>query len=480
VLSREEAEGISLGKPPSSSSSSFSSVQMLSQLRGQIHSLQGRWLAAKREAATCVLASVTLFPEEEDTITSQFLQKRGEGRQGLGFGLGGKSGTVSSERSSTGRSVASQHTQQHTAGAGTVLDAGELLLHRVLGVHPPLSLSTNLSCMNTSRKTSNGGKSQSKSDEKASGEVNKIEEREDITTTGLVLDLSRIHSLQSSLLDLIITTRQLCDSMSGEKREEKSSNEEQGNTDTTTENENQINSNIVWPISASSVHQKKQFHKLCMLASDLTLSLACLAPLSPLCTSEKALLSSSTGLQALMTEVKTLSTQIKQTSVTKLRRATERVTREQVSLAMELQRARRQSLQWIHAAHALLPKLEVFGTAAMNAVKTAVNDVKVLSETANTIMTEIHAAEAARVTCNTGVLINPLDALAKGAMGVEVASLILSVRMHMSDLAQGASRLRALHTSLETSLDRSMDMLSSTKIELRSAMISATDESAEK
>eukprot|EP01041_Mallomonas_annulata_P009326 gene9326-19355_t len=453
------------GTSSTTSSSSAAAMAMSStpivwsKLRSQVTSIQNQWLAARRDAVDAVWGKITLLPEESD-VTESFLS---EGKRSQSQSNRNK-GSVSGSGCGTG--IGGQ--------GGMVKDPGDILIHRVLGIHTSSKLlpSTHANVI--------GGSGRGITNDQLAMMTAAV--AHGITSNGAGIDLSRIHQLQRLLIDFVASAATICDlnynniplNSDSSRNHNNSSDESIFHISSHTNSDTNTDSNSQWPLSHSSFKFVAGLENLRERVGDLQLSLACLAPVAVLECEDPVLKSHCTGLEILVKEAMSAA-QLSKTSnatttatISRIEHAADRAKKEQLALAMEVRSLRRRLQTWVTAAGHLLPRLDAFGSSVESTLRDTVDDMKSLSTAATVIVESVRVAESARVALVSGSApVSPLDALARGSMGSEIASLVLALQMHMDELRTGSIRLNDVHGRLVTSLKGEMTSLRSTATEIR-------------
>jgi hypothetical protein len=173
-------------------------------------------------------------------------------------------------------------------------------------------------------------------------------------------------------------------------------------------------------------------------------------------------------------------------SIAKVERAIDRVRNEEIALILEWNQSKRVLSAWTTAATKLRQMLQQFGEASLSHVRCAVNVLRRFSVCLSEISERFASADDARVPLSStrlnnpnnvlnstiaattaaadglsSVSVSPLEALARGTMGTEVASLILALRLHLDELVKAEMSLKAAVTTAEDSLASEMKNLQS-------------------
>ena len=479
-----------------------------SKLQGRLSELHQQWEEARRDSRSAVLMNADVLPTTNSNSDCTYLRNRSSPSSGTkstnsasmltgrtawsgGGGGGGDNSTSSTCRStriasagngrrlsgvSTGRSSVSS---AFCYGSPTASLSCRLRLHQVvtlsfsitsciyflfpvidlnnfvmqiLGVRLPLSI--------VGDESRSGGNS----DENREGSHH-------------ALDLARIHLLQRDLVEFSTAAFTLLCPEAVNNRTKVAIPQKQ-QTDIHTVDPMPLDRNDSdWQLSLLHLRER---------ARNLLLHLSCLAPLAPL-VSPAPWTSSLTGLDVLEKEVCdapvyllivicSLSKLIHPfvlyllkivdavdklggrkspvtTEVTlRLQAASDRVRSEQMALMRSLQASQLQLRQWPAATQRIAPLMDTLGKNLRDTFSRSRAEVCRLCEATGTISAALQAVEATRTDGQP----SPLDSLARGKMGIEMAALVSSLRLHSHEIASTAQCLDELRRQLARDIDKEL------------------------
>ena len=123
--------------------------------------------------------------------------------------------------------------------------------------------------------------------------------------------------------------------------------------------------------------------------------------------------------------------------------------------------------------------LKMLGRRHRSNVEHAAEDLAALGSGLSQVVEALAAAEAVRIrpagddasmlsvgsghSARSGVPIAPLDSLARGSAGKEVAALVNALRAHKDELGESAEIVRALGVKLAAELKRDLEVVGSTE-----------------
>ena len=278
------------------------------------------------------------------------------------------------------------------------------------------------------------------------------------------LDLQRIHLLQRDLLRFSEEAFSFlcCDTVPLVQKDEKS----RKNGDEYEENDRidgNLNFTDSYPCNTKEVEKQMVMLNLFRRAQDLVLHLSCVAPLAPLVL-DSPYSSSMTGLEVLEKETINIipnlpgGSAVKAQAAVRLQGGLDRMKSEQINLLRCLQSSNSMLEQWTKAARKTSPLLTAFTRQSSDTLLTSKQGILDLLDSVVRITQALEAAEDAKVTLPDtlpplvkprpssavsgkggiiapGVrLVSPLDSVSHGWLGVEMADLVNTLRMHSADL----------------------------------------------
>lgn len=135
--------------------------------------------------------------------------------------------------------------------------------------------------------------------------------------------------------------------------------------------------------------------------------------------------------------------------------------------------------QWTAHAARVAPTLKMLGRRHKSNVEQAAEDLATLGSGLSQVCEALAAAEAVRIrpagddagilsvggghSMRSGAPISPLDSLARGSAGKEVAALVNALRAHKNELGESAEIVRVLGVKLAAELKRDLDVVGSTE-----------------
>ena len=154
----------------------------------------------------------------------------------------------------------------------------------------------------------------------------------------------------------------------------------------------------------------------------------------------------------------------------RMQAACDRVRSEQVALMRALQASQHMLRQWPEAVHRLTPLLDTLGKSVRDTLSRAGGEVRHLRDAADAVHTAYLAAETTRTEGER----SPLDGLAKGKMGMEVATLISSLRLHSNEIGSTTQCLDELRKQVARDIDKEIFAFERAKKSLLAAAESTT------
>lgn len=154
----------------------------------------------------------------------------------------------------------------------------------------------------------------------------------------------------------------------------------------------------------------------------------------------------------------------------RLQAACDRVRSEQVALMRSLQSSLRLSRQWPEAVRRLKPLMNTLGKSVRDTLLRARTEVSRLSDAGGTVSGALQAAEGVRGEGQQ----SPLDSLARGKMGVEVATLVSALRLHSQEIGGTAQCLNELRKQITLDVDKEMSAFERAKKSVLTAAESTT------
>ena len=235
---------------------------------------------------------------------------------------------------------------------------------------------------------------------------------------------------------------------------------------------NNRNSNNTDSYPCSSIEAEKQIIMLNLFrrAQDLVLHLSCIAPLAPL-QLESPYLSSMTGIELLEKNISNIipnlpgGTAVKAQAAVRLQGEFDRLKSEQINLLRCLQSSNSMLQQWTAAARKTSPLLTSFTRQSSDSFLASKQEISDLLDSVLRVTRALESAEDAKVALpdtlpplgkprpgsaisgKGGIIgpvppvpvpgvrvISPLDSVSHGWLGIEMADLVNTLRMHASDL----------------------------------------------
>lgn len=198
-------------------------------------------------------------------------------------------------------------------------------------------------------------------------------------------------------------------------------------------------------------------------AQQLVLHLSCIAPLAPLVL-DSPYSSSMTGIEVLERETSNIipnlpgGSAVKAQAAVRLQGGLDRMRSEQINLLRCLQSSNSMLEQWTTAARKTSPLLTTFTRQSTDTLLTSKQGILDLLDSIVRVTQALEAAEDAKVTLPDALpplvkhrpssavsgkggivtlgarLVSPLDSVSHGWLGVEMADLVNTLRMHSADL----------------------------------------------
>lgn len=281
------------------------------------------------------------------------------------------------------------------------------------------------------------------------------------------LDLQRGYLLQRDLLRFSEEAFSFlcCDTVTRVQKGEKS----RKNGDKYEENirsDGNLNYTDSFPCNILEAEKQIVMLNLFRRAQDLVLHLSCIAPLAPLVL-ESPYSSSMTGIEVLEKETVNIipnlpgGSAVKAQAAVRLQGGLDRMKSEQINLLRCLQSSNSMLEQWTTAARKTSPLLTAFTRQSSDTLLTSKQGILDLLDSVVRVTQALEAAEDAKVTLpdtlpplvkprpssaasgkggiiTPGVqgvrVVSPLDSVSHGWLGVEMADLVNTLRMHSADL----------------------------------------------
>ena len=136
----------------------------------------------------------------------------------------------------------------------------------------------------------------------------------------------------------------------------------------------------------------------------------------------------------------------------RLQAASDRVRSEQIALMRSLQASQILLRQWPAATQRIAPLMDTLGKNLRDTFSRSRAEVCRLCEATGTISAALQAVEATRTDGQP----SPLDSLARGKMGLEMAALVSSLRLHSHEVASTAQCLDELRRQLARDIDKEL------------------------
>jgi hypothetical protein len=281
------------------------------------------------------------------------------------------------------------------------------------------------------------------------------------------LDLQRVHLLQRDLLRFSEEAFSfLCyDAVPRVQKDEKS-RKNGDKYDENNRNNGNLNFTDSFPCNTLEAEKQIVMSNLFRRAQDLVLHLSCIAPLAPIVL-ESPYSSSMTGIEILEKETINIipnlpgGSAVKAQAAVRLQGGLDRMKSEQINLLRCLQSSNSMLEQWTTAARRTSPLLTAFTRQSSDTLVTSKQGILDLLDSIVRVTHALEAAEDAKVTLpdtlpplvkprpssavagkggiiTPGVqgvrVVSPLDSVSHGWLGVEMADLVNTLRMHSADL----------------------------------------------
>jgi len=148
----------------------------------------------------------------------------------------------------------------------------------------------------------------------------------------------------------------------------------------------------------------------------------------------------------------------------KLEQALDRNRKEQISLALEYRKAQRTVDGWNLAASVVTKQLEGFGAATGKELQIASERLSELTHSVSVVVEAFLGAENCRLSSTSDLPGSgsgkPLDSLARGYMGVEVANLVNALRLHSEELKELPVRMTDIRKKFVSDVTAVLNKLS--------------------
>lgn len=173
----------------------------------------------------------------------------------------------------------------------------------------------------------------------------------------------------------------------------------------------------------------------------LLLRTACVAPLLPLSTGP-ALSSSSTGLNAFIDLV---YAHLGKRITPAIQQAADRSRSENSALVSCFIQTERTLKNWVNLSSALVPELNGLCNRLQQRLSAATKEIHIANSKLLKLSAHFRNAEDARIAPTpSSVPVCPLDALSRGCMGEEVATLVNSLRLDANDISKLAQLIQSV------------------------------------
>ena len=283
------------------------------------------------------------------------------------------------------------------------------------------------------------------------------------------LDLQRVHLLQRDLIRFSedVFSFLSCDNLTQTRlQKEEKTNIIDKNKENKRDN-GYSNNTDSYPCSTIEAEKQIIMLNLFRRAQDLMLHLSCIAPLAPLVL-ESPYLSSMTGIELLEKNIINIipnlpgGSAVKAQAAVRLQGEFDRMKSEQINLLRCLQSSNSMLQQWTAAARKTSPLLTSFTRQSSDSFLASKQEISDLLDSVLRVTGALEAAEDAKVALpdtlpplgkprpgsaisgKGGIIgpvpapgvrvISPLDSVSHGWLGIEMADLVNTLRMHASDL----------------------------------------------